>query len=58
MKQVILRITTYHPTGRATHSVIHSYPMYAYQVKEYIAKNEPTDTFKKITDVYVIDVED
>ena len=37
MKQVILRITHYHPTGKATHTVTHSYPMHDYQVEEYIA---------------------
>lgn len=57
MKQVILTITHYHLSGKASHYVTHSYPMYDYQVDEYIASHEPSNPYYKITDIKVIDID-
>jgi hypothetical protein len=58
MKQVVLRITHYNPTGRASHYYTYSYPMYAYQVEEYISSQEPSNPYYKITDIKVIDIDE
>lgn len=58
MKQVECRIAHYHLSGDVTYFSSLSYPMYDYQVEEYIANEQPTNPYYKIVDVKVIDIEE
>lgn len=58
MKQVILRITHYHLSGKTSHYYHHSYPISEDEVEAYIAEHEPSNPYHIITDVKVIDIEE
>lgn len=58
MKQVACRIAHYHLSGDITYFESLSYPLYDYQVDEYIANQKPTSPYYEIVNVKVIDIEE